>query len=314
MARYCPNCQQLTEQAYLPGPGGRPDASCPTCMSLERERFLALLLDSVAPVMHGLDLLVDVAPSERTSPLLARLQPRRTLRVDFDPAADGRLVDVRASLTDLPLPDGSVDLLFCYHVLEHIPDDTAAMREIARVLSRRGVGILQVPWRPNVPTDEDPSASTEERVRRFGQADHVRYYGNDFDGRLLAQGLQVQRIQVRDIVGPQMCIWMGLTLIEAVWLVRPAPHPGEAIGSPWLGSGALRAALTSLYGHVAEADTLRRQLEVAETAQQDARRRLMRAQVDAIRWRTTYETARDNWALRRYRRVRRPIARRVRRR
>ncbi len=55
------------------------------------------------------------------------------------------------------------------------------MLEIARVLAPTGVGLVQVPFRPGTVLDEDPSAPVEERVRRFGQADHVRYYGDDFE-------------------------------------------------------------------------------------------------------------------------------------
>ena len=69
-------------------------------------------------------------------------------------------------------------------MLEHVPDDCAAMREIARVLSPRGIALLEVPIKVGVATEEDPSATPEERTRRFGQNDHVRWYGDDFDARL----------------------------------------------------------------------------------------------------------------------------------
>ncbi len=114
------------------------------------------------------------------------------------------------SLTDIPLRDDSVDLMVCYHVLEHIPDDRAAMREMARVLAPGGLALVQVPFRPGTVTDEDPDAPEEERVRRFGQADHVRYYGDDFEDRMVESGLAFQRVTPRSLLGEDMCDWLRL--------------------------------------------------------------------------------------------------------
>jgi SAM-dependent methyltransferase len=217
--RYCSVCGHVVRKEFKPGPGGRPDASCPRCRSLERHRFFAVLLDVLRPMLGDVDVLLDVAPSPETTPLLARLQPRVHTRLDL--GADNRLVDVLGSLTELPYRDGSVDLLMCYHVLEHVPDDLSAMREIARVLSPTGVGLLQVPYRPGTATDEDPEADEDERLRRFGQRDHVRYYGDDFEDRLVASGLSLQRVTPRSLLGSEMAVWLHLNPDEMVWLVRP---------------------------------------------------------------------------------------------
>lgn len=220
--RYCSVCGHVVRKEFLPGPGGRPSASCPRCRSLERHRFFALLVDILKPMLTDLDVLLDVAPSRQTTPILARLEPKIHTRIDL--GADNRLVDVLGSLTELPLGDDSVDLLTCYHVLEHIPDDTAAMREIARVLGPNGMGILQVPYRPGTVTDEDPAAGPEERLRRFGQADHVRYYGDDFEDRLVDSGLSIQRITPVSLIGREMATWLHLNPVEMVWLVRPVAN------------------------------------------------------------------------------------------
>ena len=49
------------------------------------------------------------------------------------------IVDVRANITELPFEDNSFDMIFCNHVLEHIPDDSKAMRELFRVLKKGGM-------------------------------------------------------------------------------------------------------------------------------------------------------------------------------
>lgn len=245
--RYCPLCGHLVQREFKPGPGGRLDASCPRCGSLERHRFLAVLLSVLRPMLDDVGVLLDVAPSRQVTPMLERLEPRVHVRLDL--GFDNRLVDVLGSLTALPHPDSSVDLLVCYHVLEHVPDDTTAMREIARVLAPGGFGLLQVPFRPGTRTDEDPAADEAERLRRFGQADHVRYYGDDFEDRLVAAGLSIQRFTPRSLLGEEMCTWLKLVPDEVVWLVRKgdgAAVPPPLVAAPSMLTGTLSALVGEL--------------------------------------------------------------------
>lgn len=50
------------------------------------------------------------------------------------------------SLTELPFQKVSYDTVICSEVIEHIKDDTSAIKEIARVLKPNGVLILSVPY------------------------------------------------------------------------------------------------------------------------------------------------------------------------
>lgn len=103
----------------------------------------------------------------------------------------------RMDITNLQFPDGSFDVIFCNHVFEHVADDRRAMGEVCRVLSAGGWAILQTPIDfGRAVTDEDPGVSDpEERLRRFGQADHVRVYGRDVFQRLADAGWKMSRIQ-----------------------------------------------------------------------------------------------------------------------
>ena len=166
--------------------------------------------------------LLDIAPAPCTTAILRELAPLRHVRMDI--GYDDRGVDVLGSVTAIPLATGSVDMLVCYHVLEHVPDDVAAMRELARVLAPGGVGLVQVPIRFGMPTDEDLSADEAERVRRFGQHDHVRYYGDDFEQRLFDAGLVFTRVSPRSLVGERVCTVLGLIPDEWVWVVRSSVH------------------------------------------------------------------------------------------
>lgn len=278
--RYCPICHNTVRREFLPGPGGRPDASCPKCRSLERHRFFAILLSVLEPILDDLGTLVEVAPSPETSPLLSGLNPATHLRLDL--GADNRLVDVLGSLTETPLRDASVDLLVCYHVLEHIPDDRLAMREIARVLSPGGLAILQVPFRPGTVTDEDPDAPVEERLERFGQADHVRYYGDDFEDRLVECGLAIQRVTPRSLLGRGMSTWLHLNPEEMVWIARPVV--GATVPPP------LEPAATSLTGTfdamLGEMLKLRGELVVHRRAARQLGKDVARLRADNARLRT----------------------------
>jgi SAM-dependent methyltransferase len=59
--------------------------------------------------------------------------------------AGARAEVVRGDLRALPVPDASVDRVIASEVLEHIPDDAAAMAEIARVLKPGGRVAVTVP-------------------------------------------------------------------------------------------------------------------------------------------------------------------------
>ena len=243
----------MVSREFRRGPDGRPQATCPRCGSLERHRFLSLLLGTLAPQLRDLDTVVEIAPSRQSTALLDRLGARR--RIGLDLGCDGRDVDALACLTRLPLRDGSVDLVVCYHVLEHVPDDSAAMREIARVLSPRGIALIEVPIKMDVATEEDLDCSPEDRVRRFGQVDHVRWYGDDFDARLSAAGLASVRVTPPALVGEAAVGWFRLMAHEVVWVA----HSGKEVASPMLAGGAgsgLTAAFDALLGDLARTQTL----------------------------------------------------------
>ena len=108
--------------------------------------------------------------------------------------------DLRLDISDIDLADGSFDLILCSHVLEHVPDDLAAMSELRRVLADGGLALVLVPYRADRPTYEDPSISSPlGRMQAFGQQDHVRVYGADLVDRLRAAGFDVEDRTAADL-------------------------------------------------------------------------------------------------------------------
>lgn len=297
-SHFCPACHQPVAGFKPGGVRRRPNAKCPRCGALERHRFLSVLLDGLAPVLAHQATVLDIAPSRYTTRHLDRLDVGRYLRVDLDPDADGRAVDLQASLTSLPLADDSIDLLLCYHVLEHVPDDVTAMREIARVLRPGGRALVQVPFRGNRDTDEDPDAPEDERIARFGQADHVRWYGRDFEDRLATAGLAGPRIQPVDVLGDDLVAATGIKAAESVWVLRRAgePQDGPAVGRAAAPPNEL---LRGLYELTRAAE----RSHEAELRELDAERARLRTERDRMR------AERDRWRARHERLTGHPVVR-----
>jgi ubiquinone/menaquinone biosynthesis C-methylase UbiE len=105
----------------------------------------------------------------------------------------------------LPFEDNCFDWIFCNHVLEHIPDDAQAIRELYRVMKPGGTGIFQVPQdvKRNQTFEDDSIKDAKERARIFGQYDHVRVYGKDYFDKLRKCGFEVQSIDYGVAIGKE---------------------------------------------------------------------------------------------------------------
>lgn len=108
-------------------------------------------------------------------------------------------VDVASDLTALAFPDGAFDAAYCSHVLEHVPDDRAAMRELHRFIRPGGFAVIQVPTRGDETYEDFGITTPQDGLQAFGQKDHVRVYGLDVTERVRSAGFQVSALRVRDI-------------------------------------------------------------------------------------------------------------------
>ncbi len=176
-----------TGRWFLPaGLHRTPNRKCPRCGSLERYRMLYLFLERRTAFFRQPLTVLEIGPKKCFADLCRSMPTVTYVGVDL-----GREGSVQADITRLPLRTASVDLVVCFHVLEHIVDDAGALAEIGRVVRPGGQAVLQVPIRGDV-TFEDFSAGPADYERLFGQSDHVRWYGLDVADRVAAAGLDVE--------------------------------------------------------------------------------------------------------------------------
>jgi SAM-dependent methyltransferase len=167
---------------------------CPGCMSTARERLVIAMLGKIniagKKVLH-------FSPEEKVYHYLAGKAEIITadLEPDFYKNIDSK--SLQEDLTKLSFAANSFDVVIANHVLEHIPDDRRAMKEIYRVLKPPGIALLQVPFSTIISTTiEEPGMNNSRRQSElFGQKDHVRIYSlNDYISRLRETGFLVEYI------------------------------------------------------------------------------------------------------------------------
>ena len=183
-----------TFRKFLPYGYGSPRANVlsPSTLSLERHRLLWLYLTRETDFFSKPLKVLHVAPEQAFYKRFKNQKNLTYITTDlYSP-----LADVKADLCALPFEDDSFDVIFCNHVLEHIPDDAQAMRELYRVMKKGGWGIFQVPQDINRAHtfEDDTITDPAERTRIFGQYDHVRVYGLDYFDRLRQVGFEVEEI------------------------------------------------------------------------------------------------------------------------
>ncbi|WP_271767632.1 class I SAM-dependent methyltransferase [Aquimarina algiphila] len=170
----------------------RENVLSPSTLSLERHRLLWLYLKNETDFFTTTSKVLHFAPEQAFYKRFRKLQHLEYTTTDLN----SPLADVKADICNLPFKDNEYDIIFCNHVLEHIPDDTKAMKELFRVLKPGGMAILQIPQDLNRATtfEDDSITDPQERAKIFGQYDHVRVYGRDYFEKLRAIGFKVDEV------------------------------------------------------------------------------------------------------------------------
>ncbi|WP_062062489.1 class I SAM-dependent methyltransferase [Aquimarina longa] len=170
----------------------RDNVLSPSTLSLERHRLLWLFLKNETQFFTSPARVLHFAPEQAFYKRFRKLKHLDYITTDLN----SPLADVKADICNLPFAENEYDIIFCNHVLEHIPDDTKAMQELFRVLKPGGMAVLQIPQDLKRATtfEDDTITDPKERARIFGQYDHVRVYGVDYFDKLRTIGFKVHEV------------------------------------------------------------------------------------------------------------------------
>lgn len=94
--------------------------------------------------------------------MVKRLLPNcQVIGIDVEPAYTGAL---RGSAENLPFRENRFDIVTCFDVIEHVPDQEKAIQEIKRVLKPGGLACLTVPLYPWLWSEHDEKVG---HIRRY---------------------------------------------------------------------------------------------------------------------------------------------------
>jgi SAM-dependent methyltransferase len=198
------------------------DAFCPRCMSYPRHRGFAHLLErymaaELTEAGAGTGRRLLFAPEPGVKMLLERYIDRLD---GVDHRRINALVVHLEDIQRLSFADASVDFFSCFHVLEHVPDDRAALHELARVLHPRGRAVFNVPI----------TFGRRETIA-FGRRnplanDHWFDFGEDFSERLVAAGFSGVGYRFKSVMTEEL--YARLRLQDEMIFLLSRPEPGES--------------------------------------------------------------------------------------
>lgn len=167
-----PVCSICGGGKFSPGFGGRMTyerpPKCDGCGSMERHRILRQVYNSIGPAYFANMSCIQFS----ADPAVPRDWFREFMISEYGGQNSQDICDIK-------FPDGSFDWVICNHVLEHIPDDVKALRELLRIAGDRGVVQISFPMPHFLPRTQDWGYPKKE------DHDHYRYYGADVTDRLI---------------------------------------------------------------------------------------------------------------------------------
>lgn len=211
---FCNICETNLRK-FISLPNGT-DLLCPACGSLARHRFLLHYLNisgSLVPNTH----ILDFSPAEGFKKklkseiqLIYKTSNYKSVSEDFD-----------FDITNILHNDNGFDTVICFHVLEHIPDDIKAMKELFRILKPGGKVLIQVPLKDGEIYEDASITSEKERRKHFGQEDHVRIYSlTGLMERLQSVGFSLSFLRASEIYNNNDLSKFGITVNEYILLAE----------------------------------------------------------------------------------------------
>ncbi len=177
------------------------DKLCPNCGSLSRDRRLwEIISTDYLTQVHSI---LDFSPSRSLYRKWKNIQNKDYHASDL---SGDFISEYEYDITKIASPDSSFDLILCYHILEHVTNDIAAMKELFRILKPTGTILIQTPFKKGEIYEDETITSEKDRLLHFGQEDHVRIYSvTGLKKRLESVGftIEVKTLDENDYFGFQ---------------------------------------------------------------------------------------------------------------
>lgn len=201
---------ELFERHHVIGGGPRENSACPICGALDRSRWTLFVLEKVIDLFNSSGRVLHFAPFGGESVIRERLQSNPALDYypcDIAPGRDVHIIDI----TDIPFKDNTFDYVISNHVMEHIPDEAKAVGEVMRILKPTGKWLLSFPICTDQDTFEDENIiDVNDRLRVFGQEDHVRLYGRNYRERFEKYGIKLNTFSPNEMLSEEEISRLGL--------------------------------------------------------------------------------------------------------
>lgn len=250
---FCPCCEKRVTHWKDWSPSYR-NVVCPKCGSHPRHRLFALYFKRFAPTLKQASVLhfAPEKPIRRQIAQFAKEYISADLRPVGHPYGLDRQsfledqIDVQADVTDMHFAEHRFDVVICSHVLEHVDDDSKALKEIFRVLKYDGWALLQTPFdKCRATTLEHPDIDTPAlRLKYYQQEDHVRLFGREIFARFLAAGFMPVIIPPESVCSDPK--FFGLWPDEELMIVKKVwTHPASFFEEENRGILAARKAATT---------------------------------------------------------------------
>lgn len=191
-----------------------PNAVCPQCNGHERHRMLHLFLTRRKPAfMVGEGRVLHFAPEKQIRSFIDENPKLTPIGTDWDMGQYPLRPGFNCDIHHLAIADNTFDGLYCIHVLEHVADDRAAIRELHRVLKPGAEAVIMVPFMMNQTETEEYDEPDPEMF------DHVRGYSPlDFKHRL--EPFEYEEVTPSSLLDPDEVLRYKIMDDQAIYVCR----------------------------------------------------------------------------------------------
>lgn len=172
---------------------------CPKCNSLPRTRLVPFALNYFN-LTKGTPKILHIAPNLNEFHYIKNNVTTLSNydRLNIRPVNH---INIIQDLTKTNLKSSQYNLAIAWHVLEHIPEDIKAIKEVYRLLKPNGSFLVSVPIYPkgNLETYEDLSIAYKDFEKIHGHDDHCRSCGLDYYKRFETIGFKTKTLLVDNL-------------------------------------------------------------------------------------------------------------------